>query len=237
MKTIVEKAFGKTALGFMAFVNPIKKLIIKPKCISHKYINNKALQLLRNEGYEKEYRYYYRYIENINAGVTWADQDLKSVNHFYHFEKRRGLYGFSNALEECKKYYNKAISHLELGDVPGSMFFFGAACHLIQDATVPQHVNNKLLKKHRNFELWIIGQILSGHKFQTKEGIKRCESVDEYIKTNALIANKIYFRFNNMKDKEEKYMKIASLIIKEAQMTTAGFMLDFNELLKEKLEY
>ena len=62
--------------------------------------------------------------------------------------------GFSNALEECKKYYNTTLNYTKAGDFNEALFYFGAACHLIQDATVPQHVNNKLLKSHRKFELW-----------------------------------------------------------------------------------
>ncbi len=39
----------------------------------------------------------YSYINDINAGVVWADQDLKSSNHFYNPYTNKGLYGNSNA--------------------------------------------------------------------------------------------------------------------------------------------
>ncbi|ABK61937.1 MULTISPECIES: zinc dependent phospholipase C family protein [Clostridium] len=235
MKTILERAFGKTARGVMVAVNPIKKAVIKTHCITHKYINNKSLELLKTQGYIHEYRYFKNYINDINAGVTWADQDLKSINHFYHVDERKGIYGFSNALEECKKYYKLSLRYLKIGDVHKSMFFFGAACHLIQDTTVPHHVNNRLLKKHRDFELWIIKQILLGYNFETDKDIKRYRSVEEYIQTNALMANTVYFRYNYMKNKEEKYMKVAPIIIEEAQITTAGFMLDYYDKIKNTI--
>ncbi|AEB75501.1 zinc dependent phospholipase C family protein [Clostridium botulinum] len=229
MKTLMERAFGRTARGFMGAVNPIKKVIIKTHCITHKYINNKALQLLKNQGYTHEYRCLKKYITDINAGVTWADQDMKSINHFYHFNQKKGLYGFSNALEECRKYYRLSLKYLDLGELHKSMFYLGASCHLVQDVTVPQHVNNRLLKKHRDFELWIIKQVLLGYNFETQKDIKRYKSIEEYIQKNASIANKVYFRYNGIRSKEEKYMNVACAIIEEAQLTTAGLMIDYCE--------
>ncbi|MCY6370848.1 zinc dependent phospholipase C family protein [Clostridium ganghwense] len=236
MKKKIEATYGKALKSVLFVVNPIKKLIINTHCMAHKYITNKAIDILKNEGHLQQYNHYQKYIKELNEGVTWADQDFKSSGHFYHFSKEKGLYGCTNALDECKKYYNKANTYLELGDIKKSMFYLGAACHLIQDTTVPQHVNNKLLKHHRKFELWIIKKIAMGHHFEVKNGIKTCESVDEYIKNNALTANNTYLKYINTKDIDERYMKIASSIIQEAQITTAGFMLDFYETLKEKTE-
>lgn len=236
MKRKIEATYGKTLRGIMFAVNPVKKVIINTHCMAHKYINNKAIDLLKKEGFLQEYKCYNRYIKELNEGVTWADQDFKSSNHFYHFGTGKGLYGFSNALDECKKYYNKANIYLELGDIKKAMFFFGAACHLMQDSTVPQHANNKLLKHHRKFELWIISKIAMGHHFEVVKGIKTYKSIDEYIKNNALMANKTYLKYVNTRNIDERYMKVASAIIQEAQITTAGFMLDFYEKLKEKIE-
>ncbi|MEA4828240.1 MAG: zinc dependent phospholipase C family protein [Clostridium sp.] len=236
MITITERVFGKTARGFMVAINPIKKLIIKTQCLAHKYINDRSIEMLKNEGFIEEYRCFKKNIKYIDEGVTWADQDFKSSNHFYHFDNRRGLYGFSNALDECKKYYNLSLKYLDLGDIPRSMFYFGAACHLIQDTTVPHHVNNRLLKRHRNFELWIIQKILIGYHFEAKKGIKRYKELDEYIENNALTANLAYNKFNNIRDREERYMKVSCMIIQEAEKTTAGFMLDFYEKLKYKVK-
>lgn len=236
MVTKAEKLYGKTVRKFMGFVNPIKKMIIQTHCMAHKYINNKALELLKNEGYIQQYKCYSIYIKNINEGVVWADQDFKSTNHFYHFSERKGLYGFSNLLDECKHYCDLANRYLNLGDVSMSMFYFGAACHLIQDATVPHHVNNRLLKNHRQFELFIIKNIALGHHFEVNKGIKRYDSLKEYIENNALVANSAYFKFHNIEERDQRYMQVASMIIQEAQITTAGLMLDFYEKLKNKIQ-
>lgn len=236
MSTRTEELYGRTAKKVMSLIDPIKKLIIETHCMAHKYINNKALELLKNEGYIKQYNCLNIYIKNINEGVVWADQGFKSINHFYHFTRRKGLYGFSNLLNEAQQYCNLAHRYLDVGDISMSMFYFGAACHLIQDATVPHHANNKLLKHHRKFELFIIKNITLGHCFEARKGIKRYKTMKDYIENNTLAANSAYYKYENIKEKDDRYMKVATLIIQEAQVTTAGFMLDFYDSLKDKVQ-
>ena len=232
MKKKFENTYGKTLKSILFAVNPLKKKVIKTYCTIHRFINLQAIEILKNEGNLEQYALYKSYVKKINEGVTWADQDFKSSNHFYHFSRGKGLYGFSDALSECKKYYNKALAYLDVDDVGKAMFYFGAACHLIQDATVPQHVNNKLLKSHRQFELWIISKFMSDYSFIVEKGILRYSSLEEYIKNNALVANNTYLKYSNIKNRNERYEKIATTILREAQKTTAGMMMDFYSVLK-----
>jgi phospholipase C len=227
MKEGIEKTYGKALRGMMSAVNPIKKKILKTHCTIHKFINIQAVEILKNEGYIKEHEFFKKYIKSLNEGVTWADQDFKSSNHFYHFSEGKGLYGFSDALTEFKKYYNKALAYSKIKDIEKSMFYLGSSCHLIQDMTVPHHVNNKLLHSHRNFEMWIIKRFLSDYSFLIDKGIIQYKVVDDYIKNNALFANNIFLKDLNIENKEERYGKMAATIIKEAQNTTAGFLLDY----------
>lgn len=227
----LENTYGKALRGVMHAVNPIKKKIIKTHCTIHKFINMQAVQILRNEGYIKEYNFFKENIKPLNEGVTWADQDFKSSNHFYHFSKGKGLYGFSDALTECKKYYSKSLAYMKIGEVDKAMFFLGAACHLVQDMTVPHHVNNNLLNSHRQFESWIIKRFMSDYTFLIDKGILRYKTVDDYIKSNALVANNVFLKFMTVPDREERYGKIAATIIKEAQNSTAGFLLDYYEAI------
>lgn len=231
MRETIESTYGRALRGVMHAVNPIKKKIIKTHCTIHKFINMQAVEILRNEGYEKEYEFFKENIRPLNEGVTWADQDFKSSNHFYHFSKGKGLYGFSDALTECKKYYSKSIAYMKVGDSEKAMFFLGASCHLIQDMTVPHHVNNNLLKSHRQFETWIIKRFMSDYSFLIDKGILRYKTVDDYIKSNALIANNVFLKFMTVEDREERYGKIAATIIKEAQNSTAGFLLDYYDAI------
>jgi phospholipase C len=233
LKKKFEVTYGKTLKGLMVTVNPIKKKIMKTHCTVHKFINIQAIDILKNEGYSEFHSFYKGHIKELNNGVTWADQDFKSSNHFYHHIKGTGLYGFSNALIEFEKYYKNALKFMEAGDTKQALFYFGAACHLVQDATVPQHVNNKLLKNHRNFELWIISKLMSDYSFPIFNEIIKQDKIEDYIRNNALFANETYISHANIKNKEDRYKKISTLIVQRAQKTTAGLMLNFyNEIKK-----
>ncbi|SKA72854.1 phospholipase C [Clostridium sp. USBA 49] len=234
MKYTLEKTYGTALKSMMNVVNPIKKKVLKTYCTIHKFINIQAIEILKNEGYLEEYNFFKENIKYLNEGVTWADQDFKSSNHFYHFSKGKGLYGFSNALIEFRKYYNKSLFYIESHQLDKAMFFLGAACHLIQDMTVPHHVNNKLLNNHRSFEIWVIKRFMSDYSFFVDKGILRYKNLDDYIKSNAFIANNIYLKYMNITNKEERYKKIAEVIIKEAQNSTAGFLLDYYNIIKNK---
>ncbi|WP_125153835.1 zinc dependent phospholipase C family protein [Clostridium rectalis] len=235
MKEKLEKTYGSALKGIFHAVNPLKKKFLKTYCTVHKFISIQALEILKNDGYEEEYNFFKNYICYINDGVSWADQDFKSSNHFYHFSKGRGLFGFSNALIECKKYYNRSLEYMNSGNVEKAMFYFGASCHLLQDATVPQHVNNKLLKSHRKFELWIISKLLNDFSFMEIKGVVRYKNLEDYIANNAFFANNTYLNSVSILDKEERYNIVASKILKEAQRTTAGFMIDYYRNMKSKL--
>lgn len=231
MKKAIEKTYGKALRTMMITVNPIKKKVIKTPCTVHKYINNQGIIILRNEGYNEIADFYSYFIDSINEGATWADQDFKSSNHFYHITKERGLYGFSNALEETKKYFNLSKDLYRKGDKDEAMFYLGAGAHIIQDMTVPHHVNNRLLDKHRGFELWIIGQVLTSDKFAVNEGIIKRNSVEGFIKENARKAKEICLKHTHVEDREKRYSKIAEEILTEAQRSTAGVFLYYYETI------
>lgn len=122
-----------------------------------------------------------------------------------------------------------SLNYLRAGDKKKSLFYLGAACHIIQDSTVPQHVNNRLLNSHRNFEMWIIQKFLSGYRFMKADEIIRSDNTRDYIRKNAKVANKIYNKCFTIKDKEARYDAISNYIICQAQMSTAGLMMDYYE--------
>lgn len=236
MRDRLEKTYGNVLKEIFTAVNPVKKKILKTHCTVHKFIMIQAVEILRNDGYEEEYNFFRKHVRFLNAGVTWADQDFKSSNHFYHITREKGLYGFSNALTECKKYYGRSVSYLSLGDIEKALFYFGAACHLVQDATVPHHVNNKLLKNHRKFELWIIGRLMTDYSFEANSGTVIYDTLEDYIKNNAIMANSTYIKYLGIDSRDERYGKVATIILKEAQRTTAGLMVKYyNEIKNPKI--
>lgn len=231
LKSRLERTYNKTMNGAIKVVNPIKKRVKKTECIVHKFINKEAINLLCEENKLEEYKFYMSHISDLNRGVKWADADLKSTNHFYHHEKGKGLYGFSNAKDECLKYYNEAINLSKANDVSKSIFFLGAACHLVQDSTVPAHAM-KNLKKHKPLEKYIVNKVLDGYSTNIKDGIIRYPLIEEYIINNtreAVITNK---EFQGIVSKSERFEGVSEIIIAKAVRTTAGILIDFYESIK-----
>ncbi len=223
----LERTYSLVYKNILRAVNPLKKRIIKTECIVHQAINNQSLHILRNDGYFDVYNFMSEYIDAINDGVVWADQDLKSSNHFYSPKTKRGLYGNSNAKNECGSYYNRALNEFILGDIKTAMFYLGAACHLIQDVTIPQHANVELLHNHRSFENWIIRMYRHFYKFKVFRGGIYLNSIGRYIELNSREAIRTYEKYSGIKNEHIRFYKITSIILVMAQKTTAGVMVKF----------
>jgi phospholipase C len=227
MKRLFERSYSKVIKNVFRITNPIKKQIIKTECKVHKFINIQALVILKNDGHSKAFNYYSNYIKDINAGAVWADQDYKSTNHFYNPDYDKGLFGFSNAHKECVRYYAQALTKYFEWDEKGAMFYLGAACHLLQDVTIPQHVNIKLLKHHRKYEQWVIKAYEHHTEFKAFEGGIYLRAIKDYMDYNSNIALKTYEKYLAEENLETKFYKTTLVILITAQKTTAGLLLNF----------
>jgi phospholipase C len=223
----IEKTYGKAFKYFLLIINPFKKKVIKTECEIHKFINFQALEILKNDNYLDAHCLFSDYIADLNEGVVWADQDFKSSNHFYSPTRDKGLFGNSNALTLAVEYYNKAKECWFLKNIEASMFYLGAAVHLVQDMTVPHHANIRLLDKHRQFENFIKRTYMDTPKFAVHNGGYYLANIEEFIKCNARNAIKIYKRFRDIKDDKKRYYTITKFTLPLAQKTTAGCLLYF----------
>ncbi|MBP7279895.1 MAG: zinc dependent phospholipase C family protein [Sedimentibacter sp.] len=223
----IEGTYSLVYKNILRAVNPLKKRVVKTECIVHQAINNQSLHIIRNDGYFDVYNLMSTYMDDINDGVVWADQDLKSSNHFYSPRTKRGLYGNSNAKNECESYYNRALNEFIIGNIETAMFYLGAACHLVQDVTIPQHANVKLLKNHRSFENWMIKMYRRFHKFRAYDGGIYLNSISQYVEFNSRKAIKTHEKFSHIKNEHIRFYKISSVILVMAQRTTAGVMVKF----------
>jgi len=226
-KDILETTYDYFLKTVFGIVNPVKKSIIRTQCKVHKFINVKALKILKNDKYLDEYNFFNSYIYDINEGAVWADQDFRSSNHFYNPNKKKGLYGRSSAMELGVDYYSKAIEFWEIGEFNKSLFYFGAALHIIQDMTIPQHANIRLLDSHRQYETFVKRTYKYVAKFQVDTGAYLLESIENYIKFNAKVALKVYKRFKNIPEDEDRYYRVARCGLPLAKRTTAGAMVMF----------
>lgn len=124
-------------------------------------------------------------------------------------------------------YYVLAVRLWNRNDFAHSLFYLGAALHLIQDVTIPQHVNIRLLENHRQFENFVKRTFRSVKAFQAEQGAYVLSTIENYVKFNARTALKIYKRFRNIKNDESRYYRITKCTLPLAERTTAGAMVLF----------
>lgn len=223
----IESTYGYLLTKILSLINPIKKSLKKTECLVHVYLNNKALKILLNDGYIEEFNLFSTYISNLNKGVVWADQDFKSSNHFYHPVKRRGLFGRKNAMDLALDYHERALKYWSMEKYKKAMFYFGATLHLIQDMTVPQHANIRLLDNHHQYEKYVLRTYKSVKEFNIQSGAYILDSVRDYIRFNSRLALKIYKRFQHIEDDDERFYRISRCSLPLATRTTAGALVLF----------
>ena len=222
-----ESAYNFILRNTFRFINPIKKSIIKTTCEVHKFINVFALKVLINDNYVEQFNFYNAYISDINKGVVWADQDFKSSSHFYNPSKKRGLYGNKSAMDLAVDYYSKSLKLWHNNEFNSSLFYLGAALHLIQDMTIPQHANIRLLDNHKQYETYIKRTYRYIEDFHVNTGTRLLKSIEDYIIFNTRVAIRIHNRFRKIKNDEERYYRMSKCCLPLAIRTTAGAMVMF----------
>lgn len=227
MKGRIEKVYGKFIKYVVRIVNPLKKSIIHTECLIHKHIISQALEILKNDGFLDANSFFSDYIAHLNEGAVWADQDFKSLGHFYSPVRRRGLYGSNNALSLALEYYKNAINEWKKADSEKSMFYLGAAVHIVQDMSIPQHANIRLLDNHRQYENFIKRTYLSTPIYKAHKGGYYISSIEEAVKCSARNAIKIYSRLRDIENDQKRYHTIAKFTLPLAQKTTAGCFMRF----------
>ncbi len=230
----LELTYGNLLRMSFLVLNPFKKAVIKTQCKVHKYINIQALKILKNDNHTSAYEFFGKYIMALNDGAVWADQDFKSSGHFYNPHKKKGMYGAQNAMNLGRAYYQKSLDLWGLKEPEKSLFYLGATLHIIQDMTIPQHANIRLLDNHRQYENFVKRTYQYCDDFKVESGAYRLNTIDEYIRFNARIALKIYKKFKVIPDTELRYYRTTKCILPLAARTTAGCMLTFYDDMKKE---
>ena len=143
----------------------------------------------------------------------------------------QGLYGCKSSKQLFRKYYGCALVHWDCGDKDKSIFYLGAAVHLVQDATIPQHGSVKLLKSHRKYEQWIQKVHDNFLHYSVLNNGIYLENPFDYIEKNAKEAIEAYTKYSLIKDPSEKFFRIANRAFPLAQKTTAGCLMNFYKKL------
>lgn len=223
----IETTYNSLLNRVFAIMNPIKKSVKKTECKVHIFLNEHALDILLEGKYVNEYNLFNSHIWNINEGAVWADQDFKSSSHFYNPFKKRGLYGRKNAMDLGSQYYSNALNAWKYGDKKMGMFYLGAAIHIIQDMTVPQHANIRLLDDHHQYETYVKKVYRDLEGFNNLKNPYILDRFEDYIRFNTRVALKVYRQFEKVKEDNCRYFRIIRCTLPLAKRTTAGALLLF----------
>jgi len=230
----IENAYGFVLNKTFKVANPIKKVIINTDCITHINIQKQSFNILKMYDYMQEYTFFKRYIDEINRGLVWADQDFKSYNHFYNPITKKGMYGYEdNALTVCKKYYEMALEHYKNKNYEEAFLYFGASCHLLHDTTIPQHAKIKLFDNHKPFEIFIKRNYHKIKRYKSHDKPILLNTIEEFIDKNAFYALKVDDMYKDVYDINSKNYFISIKTVTMAQRSSAGFMIMFYNEVKE----
>lgn len=212
--------------AILKVVSPIQRVLDLNPAETHVFLNTQGVKILYNDGYKKISNYMNNYIVEINKGVVWADQGWKNFAHYLDPYQNKGIWPWPDAKLECNYYFNKAIKFWRKGNIGKSMFFLGAAVHLVQDMCVPHHARGVALNGHSSYERWV------QHHFPlysvNSNGIYNiAPSVDDWITYNARIAWSHYPDGLGCTALEDYYHQTTTILLAQAQRTTAGFLLYF----------
>lgn len=235
---ILEASYDNLLETIFSIISPFKKRLIKTQCLVHKYINSQAVKILSNDNYIYEFNFYTNCISQINKGAVWADQDFKSSSHFYNPYKKKGLYGRKNAMDLGVNYYNKAKLLWENGKYDKALFYLGASLHIVQDMTIPQHANIRLLDNHRQYETFVKRMYQYVHEFRVSSGSYLLDSIENFIRFNARTALKIHKKYKDIEKDEERFFKVTKCSLPLAKRTSAGLLLLFyKEAIGQQSDY
>lgn len=226
MEVYVEKnsTYVSAFKVLLAAAAPAQRLIQSP-VLTHFMINRHARLILKTDGYVKTAEMVERYSEEIDRGVSWADDGFKNMAHFLNPNTEKGLYGWTNGIIECNLFWNKAIENWRTGNREKAFFYLGASIHLVQDLCVPHHAMGVLFDGHQDYEDWV-----KNHKYNY--GIEKGGIYDlgfrpeDWIKPSLSIARNLY-PFVKAGSSARDYNIATSLLLPWVQKISAGFLNHF----------
>jgi phospholipase C len=168
-----------------------------------------------------EGRFLNTYLEQINAGASWADQGWKNVAHFFDPVTEQGLRGWPDATVEFMDYLANARTWLQQLHFPQAFFYLGAATHLVQDMCVPFHSRRLVLAGHHDYEKWVERNVEDYLVFKGGLYKESVEDPREWIIDNARSS---YDWFALVESSSRKgYQAATNHLLSLTQRTTAGF--------------
>lgn len=201
--------------------SPIQKIIDRGG-ETHIYINNQALQILKNDDKSFTVSIIEGYKQYIDMGNLWADKGWKCFAHYYN-QNGKGIIPWISAFTECSNYFEAALFFWKMDKCQKAMFYLGAAAHIIQDMCVPHHAMGIAFNGHRKFESWAM---LNKNLFKAKNSglYNAYPNLKELINSNSESARKYYDDVSEYNT--NGYMKAAKELLSLSQKTTA-YLFDY----------
>lgn len=226
--TLVKK--HRLGTGFFSLISPIKVFLGEPDCAVHSAITQSALQILESRAPDA-YAWYTREWDALERGLIWADAGFKSASHFFFpYGRRNGLRGQHSGLHLAGNYMELARRLAQIDQKRIATFYIGAALHIIQDASVPQHATLKLANRHRAFENFVRGHIHTLAEACDAPPV-RFDELREYIHFNARVALKAHRLFAAIQDENLRFQRTMQCVVPVARRTSAGALAWFYDSL------
>jgi len=204
----------------LAAGTPIQRLV-SGKGETHLFCNRQAVQILKKDGKGDYARLLNNYLEVINRGVLWADRGWKNFSHYLDPIAGLGLGPWPDARLECQSFFIRALSCWRQGNKKKSLFFLGAAVHLVQDLCVPHHARGIAFCGHKEYERWAQDNCIDFSVYSEGK-YNHASNPGEWVEVNARIS-RFYFPYVSNVSSETSYRMATGVLLPLSQRSTAGF--------------
>lgn len=198
------------------------QLILPKKGETHMFCNKQAVIILKNDGKLQQSIFFEKYINELNRGVIWADKGWKYFSHYLDPQANNGYGPYPNAKMECNYFYDKARYFWYHNKKKKSMFFLGAAAHLVQDLCVPHHSVGAAFCGHTEYEKWVQDNCVS---YAVSSGgiYENHDNSGDWVEQNANIS-RAYYPYVSIIRTRRSYDMATKVLLPLAQRSTAGFL-------------
>ncbi len=211
---------GRMAKIVLSSLAPLQYFLDSPG-ITHVNCLDKALELLGNDQKTDVLNYFQPFRTEISRGLLWADQGWKNASHYFRQVGKKGVFHWPGAVGEFQFYYYKFLAGLGK-DFRKSMFYLGAALHLVQDMCVPHHAVGAMFNGHQEFEQWVRDNFQSIDT--TGKGLYLSFShPSAWLEQNARFAAR-HYHLASAKRGSDSYRQAAEILIPRTIQSTAGFL-------------
>lgn len=225
------KAVVATSLKNVSFIdNPSWQQMDPSYCVTHQYCNDQALAILQKNGFIQEVMLLGAYYKQLQNGVIWADLNWKNIHHFLHPSTRRGFWHFSNAACDYLQFFSMAIKYMRQCCIEDSIFYLGAAAHLVQDMCVPHHARCQLFDGHKKYEMWV-EKNLQEFSFAQNGEVDGSNPVGILVKNAATALD--FYTYVNAEAGIEQYKKATEVLLPLANQSTVNLFCYFFARVKK----